>query len=284
MKKLLLTAAALLTLFCGHAQSYQQNFEGNSNEILNQGWRFLSLEGSPQNNGIYSPTASIQAIGIQGSAAGMATFNLVNQIPTHIANLDCVIISPAIQINGADAFVNYTTGSVRIGSNATSHYSVYIVTKTEMNSASTPAALKSLLTARSADDEATIGNESVGTGFDLADYAGEAIHFIFRLHNSPTNSIFLVDDFKVTGAVLGTDNAEQPKVSVYPNPADNFITINAQGIDEVSFTDMNGRTVFSKKNMAIDNYTIDVSSLSQGIYLMTVTTVNGITTQKVVKS
>lgn len=284
MKKLLLSAAALLTLFCGQAQSYQQNFEGSHNDIFNQGWRFVNLEGSPQNNGIYSPTASIQAIGIQGSVAGMATFNLVNQIPTHITNLDCVVISPAIQINNADGFVNYTTGSVSIGSNASSHYSVYIITKAQMDAATTSATLKSLLTARTADDEAIISNETVGTGFDLADYAGEAIHFIFRLHNSPTNSIFLVDDFKVTGAVLGIDDVKQQKVSVYPNPAADFITINSQGIEEVSFTDMNERTVLSKKNINTDNYNIEISGLSQGIYLMRVTTVNGITTQKVVKS
>lgn len=285
MKTIFLTAAAaLLSIAFGQAQNYQQNFEGNHNDIFNQGWKFITFSGAPQNNGIYSSTASLQAIGIDGGAAGIATFNLVNQIPSHIQNLDCVIVSPAISIASATSEVSFTTGSVRVGGNGSSHYSVYIITKAEMDAATTPAALKVLLTSRTAEDESDISNETVGTGFDLPDHAGQVVHFVFRVHNSPTNTIFLVDDFKVTGAVLGNDGFEQSLPMVYPNPATDIITVNYPHIEEISFADINGRIVSSGKYNALNTVHADVSQFAQGIYLMTVKTAYGISAQKVIKS
>lgn len=285
MQKFLLTAAALLAITYGQAQAaYQQSFEGNHNQILNQGWRFIALNGNPENNGIYSTSASIQAIGIIGGSAGMATFNIVNQIPSHIPNLDCVIVSPAISVASENSQVSYTTGSVRVGANASSHYSLYIITKTEIDNAANQGNLKNLLNGKMAEDESTLANESVGTGFNLTDYAGEDVYFVFRLHNSPGNSIFLVDDFTVTGATLGNEDFSRTGPAIYPNPAKDLITVDYEAIEEISLTDSNGRTVYNKNYNTQDTVQADVSQLAQGIYIMSVKTAYGITTKKVIKS
>lgn len=285
MQKFLLTAAALLAITYGQAQAaYQQSFEGNHNQILNQGWRFIALNGTPENNGIYSTSPSIQAIGIIGGSAGMATFNIVNQIPSHIQGLDCVIVSPAISVASASSQVSYTTGSVSIGPNESSHYSLYIITKTEVDDAVNQGNLKNLLNAKMAEDESTLTNESVGTSFHLTDYTGEDVYFVFRLHNSPGNSIFLVDDFTVTGATLGNHEFTKPVLAVYPNPVKDLITVDHKAIEEISFTDLNGRVVSTLTYNIPDTVQIDVSGFSQGIYIMSVKTAYGITTKKVIKS
>ncbi|MGV3459252.1 MAG: T9SS type A sorting domain-containing protein [Flavobacterium sp.] len=285
MKTVLLTAAALLSITFGQAQgTYLQNFNGNHNDILNQGWKFITFAGGPQNNGIYSSSASMQAIGIEGGAAGIATFNLVNQIPSHIQNLDCVIVSPPVTVASTATEVSFTTGSVKIGGNGSTHYSVYVITKAQMDAATTPAALKSLLNGRTADDESTISDEAVVTGFDLPDYEGEVVHFVFRVHNSPTNTIFLVDDFKITGAVLGNEHIDQKFLAAYPNPAKDIMTVDYPGIEEISFTDINGRVVSRRKYSMADTVQADVSLFSSGIYIMAVKTAYGVSTRKVIKS
>lgn len=289
MKNLLVTGAvALFAMASSFAQTnYTQNFNGPQATILAEGWQFPNITGNPQNNGIYSTSPSIANIGIEGGAAGIGTFNLVNGIPTQIANLDCAIVSPVIILPNMVTDISYRVGSVRVSGSANSHYSMYVLTEAEYNAATTSTALKTLLNGKTSEDEATIGSEIVDASFETTDYTGERIRLVFRVHNSPGNSIFLVDNIVVEGGLLNDKGFEADSFMVHPNPVSSLLNItatDASPVNNVKITDINGRIIFERKFDALTTAIVDISSFSNGIYNVIVTSDNGTSTKKIIKS
>ncbi|GAB0157556.1 hypothetical protein CHRYSEOSP005_28340 [Chryseobacterium sp. Alg-005] len=94
------------------------------------------------------------------------------------------------------------------------------------------------------------------------------------------------DDYTVTATntlVLGTKEAamEENSLSVYPNPATDFIKIQSKTlITKVELFDATGRKV---NNIKIDNDQIDVSNLSPGIYIINIETKENKFSKKIIK-
>ncbi|MDN3695601.1 T9SS type A sorting domain-containing protein [Chryseobacterium tructae] len=101
------------------------------------------------------------------------------------------------------------------------------------------------------------------------------IHTVGEIYVIPTNP-----DHQNTGTpgilyqtvlnVLGVNEviAEQEKVSVYPNPTANYITLNVSSRikpREVMIYDMSGKLISQKE---IKENRIDLSFLTQGIYML----------------
>lgn len=86
----------------------------------------------------------------------------------------------------------------------------------------------------------------------------------------------------LTGQDLGTDDVTVSRLIIYPNPTNSILNIQTDlAIDAITITDISGRTTTvpsSAKN------TIDVSTLSEGIYFVTVTTKDGFFREKFIKS
>lgn len=90
---------------------------------------------------------------------------------------------------------------------------------------------------------------------------------------------------KLTGALLLSNNintsipsAEDIVITVYPNPANEFLYI--QGLDEgftVSVYNFSGKLVLTNR---IENNQVDISSLSDGLYIIKITTYNETVTRK----
>lgn len=71
---------------------------------------------------------------------------------------------------------------------------------------------------------------------------------------------------------------------VFPNPfTDNIQVICSQPMTELSVYDMVGKNIWRKKNMDTATETIDLESLSAGVYLLKIKTATGLTTHKLVK-
>lgn len=73
---------------------------------------------------------------------------------------------------------------------------------------------------------------------------------------------------------------------VYPNPVVDFATINlvdAQ-INAITITDLNGRIVKTGNSNELLNAKVDLSNLTAGIYLMTIETDKGVSTEKIIKN
>lgn len=86
----------------------------------------------------------------------------------------------------------------------------------------------------------------------------------------------------VTPPTLSTNNFEDNKVSLYPNPTNTgFVTISSttNEVMNVQVFDILGKEV---KNEVITNNTLDVSSLTTGMYLVKITQNNASSTKKLV--
>lgn len=82
---------------------------------------------------------------------------------------------------------------------------------------------------------------------------------------------------------LSAEEFEQTEISLFPNPAKNYITLSAGTTEIASIQIYNtlGQKVIEFTNMNASKRTIDVSSLSKGMYYITV---NGTTTKKFLKN
>jgi len=81
---------------------------------------------------------------------------------------------------------------------------------------------------------------------------------------------------------LSAPEVSQTRISVVPNPTSGIISIVGDNVavQSVSITDMNGRIVL--QNVSSEN-TIDISSLSSGVYFARVNTGSGSLTKKIIK-
>jgi hypothetical protein len=90
-----------------------------------------------------------------------------------------------------------------------------------------------------------------------------------------------------TDSLLGTDQfvSHTNAFSVYPNPATNFVNVSSYDytVNKVDILDMNGRIVKSVSDNS-NEVQINLSDLAQGVYMMTITSNEGISsTKKIVK-
>ena len=69
-------------------------------------------------------------------------------------------------------------------------------------------------------------------------------------------------------------------VKVYPNPAEGFVNVKAEGLQSIELIDMMGRIV--KEQSALQSTTtVDLSNLPSGLYFLRVTTDKGIAIERI---
>jgi len=76
------------------------------------------------------------------------------------------------------------------------------------------------------------------------------------------------------------------KFSVFPNPSNGVVTVaNANAlINAISVTDINGRTVKNVKVGGVASTEVNISDLASGVYMMSISSDKGTSTQKIVKN
>ena len=73
------------------------------------------------------------------------------------------------------------------------------------------------------------------------------------------------------------------KVSVYPNPANEFVTISsAVEINKVEVYNLLGKKVISASKL--NNNNLDISSLAKGVYMMKLTSGESVASKKLIKN
>lgn len=89
-------------------------------------------------------------------------------------------------------------------------------------------------------------------------------------------------DLNPTAASLSVEKLFESKMSLYPNPVVNLLNIDTMAqIDAVEVYNVIGRRVLSISSLI--NNTLDVSTLSKGVYLIKISGENAITSMKFVK-
>ena len=98
---------------------------------------------------------------------------------------------------------------------------------------------------------------------------------------------FAVDDFKVTATALSTESFFKSNFAMYPNPAKNVLNISGNAglsMDNVVITDLNGRVVKQQNLGGVSSSELNVSDLTSGMYLVTISSADGKGTSKFMKN
>lgn len=100
------------------------------------------------------------------------------------------------------------------------------------------------------------------------------------LHNNYGNSAYY-DNIKINGGNLYVQEVETNLVSLYPNPTNDFFTVqSSEKVVSVQVYSVTGQKVLSSKN----SEKINVSALNAGVYFVEIKTVDGkLTTKKIIK-
>lgn len=117
-------------------------------------------------------------------------------------------------------------------------------------------------------------------------YNGQTVRFGIQC-TSADAYLLLVDDFKVTATALSINDVFSSKFEMYPNPANSIVSISNSDsilVNNVSLTDLNGRTIKNVNLNGVSSAEINVSDLASGIYFMNINTDQGIATKKFVKN
>ena len=103
----------------------------------------------------------------------------------------------------------------------------------------------------------------------------------FRHYETSGGYVILLGDIKVVtaGSVVSIDDVNSTNVAVYPNPANNVLNVEGEGISQVQLMDINGRTVMTANNGGM----LNIGSLANGVYVIRVVNADGVHTQKIVK-
>lgn len=131
----------------------------------------------------------------------------------------------------------------------------------------------------------TFTNDNNVAGLWVSNEAGEFITFTEGYTNGES---FSVKDFYLNvtnagdGTYVGIDDVEASiSVSAYPNPASEEVYVSSESnIRSYMMVDAMGRQVMVGQNVNAQTLKLDVSGLAQGVYFVTVTTENGVATQR----
>ncbi len=118
---------------------------------------------------------------------------------------------------------------------------------------------------------------------DLSEYVEKDVYVAIQCVSYDAFA-FMVDDI-VFGTVANEDVARlENRLSVYPNPATEMITIHAQEavINQVAVFNISGMMVYQSDNLNTTDYRYSVKGLNAGIYFARVTTEQGTAVMKFV--
>lgn len=131
-------------------------------------------------------------------------------------------------------------------------------------------------------DGQRIGHGVTGTSF--VDYEANSSHtyhytvtgYTDFIESSPSNEVYI--DW--TTGVNESGNSQE--VSLYPNPTQSKVFVEAEGLRQVRVFNLMGQEVM---NQAVDGnrFTLDLSSQPQGCYFIETTTEQGSTISKIMK-
>ena len=116
------------------------------------------------------------------------------------------------------------------------------------------------------------------------------VNIIFRIvfHSDQSiNSLgVIIDDFLIDGTLSG-QNFELQNIVLYPNPSDGIFNLvtGKNSISGIEVYDLTGKIVWAKKNFEISNSEIqlNLSSVSQGVYFIKISTNNQPIVKRIIK-
>ena len=95
-----------------------------------------------------------------------------------------------------------------------------------------------------------------------------------------TPAYFCMDE--ITLSSTGVSELANSNISIYPNPANDFVVVKSENNSEIIISDLSGKVVYQNiNNRATEK--INISSFTTGVYIVTVKNDNSVYTQKLIK-
>lgn len=182
-------------------------------------------------------------------------------------NIDNWLISPVIAMPAESSYDLTWKVMAYTSSYPTDHYAAYVIAED---------GTETMIY------EETLGPQNTSFSQRVASLpAGISGNFqvAFRHWDCQGGYVLILDDIQIVnaGTVTGIDNADAANVAIYPNPANQMLNVQAEGLQKVEMLDMSGRTV-----MTTSESRINLDGIASGIYMIRVITGNGIHTEKVI--
>ena len=150
--------------------------------------------------------------------------------------------------------------------------------------------------------QATAGNDCyncpgaqwTGTDLTLKTYSypltslGAPSNVIFRIvfHSDEAENQkgVNIDDFLISG-VLASESFELNNITVYPNPSNGLVTISYGNFEptQIEVYDISGKLILTKENLNVSETSLDLSSASQGIYFIKISSNNQNIVKRIIK-
>ncbi len=270
MKKILLSAVALLSITAATAQIYTANDSASFST-----WSGVDLDGDGNGWGILNlatafttPTALMTA---QGEAAISQSW-----IGTGPLTPDNLFISPVIDLSGTvGATLEFKVGNPETTASGwyEEHYAVYI---TADAAAFAAAAAAGTFPTPELEKTLAAGDTMFTETIDLTAFAGQSsVYIIFRHYDCTDENFLILDDLVVTGDYASVEENSLKVLSAYPNPANDVLNISlSNNASSVSIISLDGKVVYTE-SINTNNIALNVADLTSGIYFYQVTTAEG---------
>src|SRR5690606_28855876 len=314
MKKLLLSAAFLAATFIGANAQISVSFEasegytlGNINE--QNGWGVTQLPDNPNNpsftitdseasdgsNSFYVNGTNVQYQNNQGQTVLIGAFSDLMEISatTFDLSVDVYMTTPTTAGNGSDLHIGaQSTGEELLTSRVKFNYQGNVSVLESIDGAQaafqdattfeydTWYTLKMSYDFNAGTIEYFLNGESIYQGATWTNATTvDQLFFVYDNYESG----FYIDNIVISSRTVSVEDFAS-NFSVYPNPATNVINVanSADVINNVTITDLNGRTV-KQVAVGVNDAQINISDLSQGVYILNATTNGKSFTQKIVK-
>lgn len=231
--------------------------------LVQNAWNVLSLAAIQGANPAFTayPTA---ATGMSGNIIAS------NSWYTPAGTSNDWLVSPQITIPAGATNVNLTWSATSMGATAfLEDYKVYISTTGNQVSNFTTLLLN-------VQNEPNTGSART---VSLSSYAGQNVRIAFR-NDSNDQYVMFLDNIKIAGTTLATDEVSKSKTNIFPNPTKGVVNIKTdKKIKSTSILDLSGK-IISRGN----SEKVDLSSFTKGTYLLQVEFADGTTsTEKIIK-
>ena len=274
MKKITLFLFCLFSAFYFNAQTIA--WSSDSEDVT--GWSILDDDGDTNNWGYYSGGG--EDLGFSPGAVFFSESWSSVPAPNGTAlTPDNYLFTPTFSMPGTATSITY---KMKVAANDVNYFaekfSVYVYDNDDML---TPETLIYTETLTAGGD----GSAKTITATIPVTFAGKTLGIIIRHYDCTDENQLLIDDFEVSySTTLSISEQQLDIVGVYPNPVKDYVYIKTNDIIEtISVTNQLGQRVLNIKKTGIVNNTIDVSSLSKGMYFLNVKVDNKSQSIKIIK-
>ncbi|WP_299519609.1 choice-of-anchor J domain-containing protein [Winogradskyella sp.] len=275
MKKITLLLFTLLLFNLNNAQSVVWSDDFNDEDISD--WTLIDDDGDGLNWGVVQIQDNM---GNPVDTPQLRSASWIGGVGGGPLTPDNWIISPLIDLSSA-------SGSISLdwlvkASDAdydAENYTVYVATGNTIND---------FLASGTSFNEPTLDGVNTQTPrtLDISSFAGEAIVYVaFRHHGVSDEFTMEVDDVSVSAQTLSIPENELTRFNHFYNINENVLTLDSanSAFESAQFYNILGKEVINKKlSKTIEN--IDISTLSNGIYLVRVSIEGQSRTIKIIKS